>query len=98
PLHFIKDGAPLDRFALTSFCGRCKVFDMTGKKQITAEDINGLDIEKDDVVLFKTGNSSISLYEPFEYGFAAVDETAAAYLVQRGIKALGLDYLSVEAF
>jgi arylformamidase len=71
---------------------------MTGKKRITADDINNLDIEKDDIVLFKTDNSGISLDMPFEQGFVAIDETAAGYLVQKKIKALGIDYLSVEAF
>jgi arylformamidase len=98
PLHFIRDGASLDRFDIASFCGRCKAFDMTGKKRITADDINNLDIEKDDIVLFKTDNSGISLDMPFEQGFVAIDETAAGYLVQKKIKALGIDYLSVEAF
>lgn len=98
PLHFIKDGASLDQFELTSFCGRCKVFDMTGKKQITVDDISNLDIERDDVVLFKTDNSSLSLDMPFEHGFVAIDETAATYLAQKKIKALGMDYLSVEAY
>ena len=98
PLHFIRDGASLDWFEITSFCGRCKVFDMTGKKKITTDDINNLDIEKDDVVLFKTDNSGLSLNMPFVKEFAAIDEMAAAYLVQKKIKALGVDYLSVEAF
>lgn len=97
PLHFINNGESLDQVPLSSFCGRCKVFDMTGRRSITIQDIEALNIEKGDVILFKTDNSSISLDEPFPSDFVSLDVTAAEYLVKKEIKALGMDYLSVEA-
>lgn len=98
PLHFIRNGASIDQVELSYFCGSCKVFDMTGKKYISADDIRGLNIEKDDVVLFKTDNSNITLDIPFEREFVYVDSTAADYLLKKGIKAMGMDYHSVDKF
>jgi arylformamidase len=98
PLHFIRNGASIDRIELVRFCGRCRVFDSTGKKYISADDISGLNIEKDDAVLFKTDNSRLTLEMPFECEFVYVDASAAEYLAEKGIKALGIDYLSIDKY
>jgi len=98
PLHFIEGGKTLDEADLTKFAGRCKIFEITSDKAITKNDIENLDIQKGDIVLFKTKNSNYSLDEPFKFDFIYLDLDAAEYLTEKGVKTIGIDYLSIEAF
>jgi len=51
-------------------------------------------------VLFKTRNSSLwqDGHTEFEKEYVAIDPEAAALLIQRGVKLIGVDYLSVATF
>jgi arylformamidase len=51
-------------------------------------------------VLFKTGNSRhwANNDPEFDKNFIALTGDAAMYLVHRGVKLVGVDYLSVEAY
>ncbi len=51
-------------------------------------------------IVFKTRNSAhwTDPAAPFDKDFIALDETAAHWLVRRGVKLVGIDYLSIEPF
>jgi arylformamidase len=49
-------------------------------------------------VLCKTDNSALWERDGFQEGFTYVTLDAAEVLVARGVKTLGLDYLSIERF
>ncbi len=49
------------------------------------------------MILLKTENSR-NQYEKFRMDFAHLTLDCAEYLVERGIKTLGMDYLSVKRF
>jgi arylformamidase len=67
------------------------------ERAITAKHVAALDLAGDTRVLFKTRNSRL-LHQPvFDPGFAAFSVEAAAALVARGVKLVGLDYLSVAS-
>src|SRR5699024_4167968 len=62
---------------------------------ITKKDLESLNIEKDDFVIFKTKNSE-SFVDEFDFNFVYVADDAANYLVEMGIKGVGIDSLGIE--
>lgn len=94
PLHMVENGSTIDKYDLSLFIGKCKVFDLTNVKEfIKKDDIANLDIQKDDIIIFKTTNSFDKEYNP---KFVYIEEDAASYLVEKGIKTIGIDAMSIE--
>lgn len=101
PLHFLSQGRSVDQFPIDVFAGSGIVLDLSQKQpgaSITVEDLRPFQdqIHPGDVVMLYTGWDTRFGYTPeylFEYPYLV--EATAAYLVERGIKALGVDTLSV---
>ena len=94
PLHMIKGRDTIEKYDLSKFIGDCKVFDLTDVDEaIRKKDIENLDIQKDDIVIFKTKNSFDQGYNP---KFVYIEEDAALYLSEKGIKTVGIDAMSIE--
>jgi len=94
PLHMIKGGDTIEKYDLSKFIGDCKLFDLTDVDEaIRKKDIENLDIQKDDIVIFKTKNSFDKGYNP---KFVYIEEDAAMYLSEKGIKTVGIDAMSIE--
>jgi arylformamidase len=98
PAHFI-DGAPtLEQMPLDHMVGEATVLDLRGRAAIDAAALAGQDVRAGDIVLCKTDNSALWERDGFQEGFTYVTLDAAEVLVARGVKTLGLDYLSIERF
>ncbi len=97
PLHYIKNGKSVDELDLSYFVGCAKVFD-TYLELISLEYVRGLDIEKGDIILFKTSNSKISDNEQFREDYVALSFEAAEFLAEKKVKTIGIDYLSIESY
>ena len=95
PFHFVPDGAPIDGLPLEAFIGPARVHAVDAQRYITAEHVNALDLGDDTRVLFKTRNSSLLAQADYNPDFAAFSLEAARALVERGVRLVGLDYLSV---
>ncbi|MFD1735095.1 cyclase family protein [Bacillus salitolerans] len=94
PLHMINDADTIETIPLEKIVGSCKVFDLTKVEDgITKDDLQGLTIEKNDFVLFKTSNS---FDEEFNFDFIYIKEDAATYLADLSIRGVGIDALGVE--
>jgi polyketide cyclase len=94
PLHMLKGGDTIEKYDLSKFIGDCKLFDLTDVDEaIRKKDIENLDIQKDDIVIFKTKNSFDQGYNP---KFVYIEEDAAMYLSEKGIKTVGIDAMSIE--
>jgi arylformamidase len=98
PRHFFDDGAGVESLALEMLCGRARVVELTTRKGITPDDLSGIDLNEDVRVLFKTLNSRLWASPEFHPDFVGITEAGARYLVERGVKVLGVDYLSVEPY
>lgn len=97
PAHFIKDGKTIDQMDLSSIIGRAKVFDMsTVSDGITRDHLENLDINPGDIVLFKTSNSASQATDAFTPHFIFLEISGAQLLVQRKVRAVGIDYLGIE--
>jgi arylformamidase len=99
PSHFLKDGKTIDELPLERFVGQCKVLDMTVVvERITRDALIEHDssIEEGDIVLLRTTNSDISPVDKFSPHFVYLEVTGAQYLIDKKIKAVGIDYLGIE--
>jgi arylformamidase len=98
PRHFIATGAGVESLPLEMLCGRARVIEVTTRRGITPEDLAGIDLSEDVRVLIKTHNSRMWGSPEFHTDFIGVTAAAARHFIDRGVKVLGVDYLSVEVF
>ena len=97
PRHFFDDAPGIEALPLELLMGRTRVVEIAARA-IDAEALAGLDFGQDIRVLFKTANSQLWGSPEFYRDYVAVTESGARFLVTRGIKVVGVDYLSVEVF
>jgi arylformamidase len=62
------------------------------------DDLAGTDLSEDIRLLIKTHNSRLWGSAEFHTDYVGLTESAARHLVERGVKVLGVDYLSVEEY
>lgn len=80
------------------FIGKAKVYEFLNASSIEKKDLENLDLNKDDIIIFKTRNSQLIKQAIFQENFTYISCEAAKYLAEIGIKTLGFDYLSVEEY
>ena len=94
PYHMLDDGITMDEVNPVLYFGKAKLFDLTQVVEtITALDLEGLDIQAEDIVLFKTRNSFTEDYDP---KFVYLEVDAAQFLVDAAVKTVGIDAMSLE--
>ena len=100
PVHFIPGGKTVDQLDLNTLYGPAQVVDMTHvERAITARDLERINLPKRAVrILFRTRNSDLWQRPGFQKNFVAFTGDAAEWLVQRGVKLVGIDYLSAELY
>lgn len=100
PLHFIPHAPSVEALDLERFIGPCFVVELGGHGAITAAELEAADIPATERLLLKTSNSRFWEADPslFHEDFRAPDGSAAQWIVERGIKLIGIDYLSIEPF
>jgi len=98
PAHFIEGASKIDSLPLDVLIGPARVIRVPDDRmQIDPEFLYECDLTNVTRVLFHTRNSSF-WNEGFRKDFTHVLPEAAELLVERGIKVVGNDYLSVEKF
>lgn len=99
PNHFIEGTKRVHELDLDVLIGDCTVVEMN--ESVEAIDAAHVEnIEAAERILFKTRNSAF-WNEPekgFRKDFTYITPDAAAVLVEKGVKLVGIDYLSVEKF
>jgi arylformamidase len=98
PRHFFDDGPGTEGLPLELLMGRARVIEITSRKGIAPEDFAGIDLSEDVRLLIKTHNSRLWGSPEFHKDYIGVTAEGAKFLVERGVKVLGVDYLSVEVF
>ena len=98
PLHFVAAGKGLDEMELEATMGPARVIEIDDPVAVSVDSLEDHAIEAGDRILFKTHNSDRRWVEqPFDEDFVYVSAGAAAHLAARGVRLVGVDYLSVEA-
>lgn len=98
PLHFFDGTAAADDLALDLLIGRTRVVDMPRRGGITAADLAQAGLREDLRVLLRTPNSALWNGTAFKQDYTYLAEDGARYLVDQGVKVVGIDYLSIEQF
>jgi arylformamidase len=98
PRHFYDERGGTEALLLEMLLGRTRVVEIATRRAINAEDLAAIDLAEDVRVLLKTSNSRLWGSASFHQGYVGVTESGARYLVEHGIKVVGVDYLSVEEF
>jgi arylformamidase len=98
PKHFIDDAASVDGLNLDLLVGRTRVVEIRKRGGIGPEELREAGLREDLRVLLKTPNSALWNGEGFHTDYTHLTDAGARYLVDQGVKVVGIDYLSVEQF
>jgi len=98
PRHFFPGGRTLDEIPLEVFVGRARVFNAGMRKKIDRKFLQKLDFDGVERALFRSVNSAYLGEKRFRRNYVYFSEDAARFLVEKKIKLLGTDYLSVENY
>lgn len=96
PKHFVFNGKSIDQVPLRALVGSCRVLDLTNiRESISRKNLEGRDVDKGDIVLLKTLNSYDELTD-FNKKFIYLEDDGADFLIEKEVKSVGIDYLSIE--
>lgn len=98
PNHVLDGAAASESLPIELLIGRTRVIEITTRTGIGRDELAGYDFSEDLRLLIKTANSRLWASPDFHKDYVGVTEAGARYLVERGIKVVGVDYLSVEEF
>ena len=99
PIHFIAGGATADQLPVDAMLGPCVVVRYEGKANVSAERLESAGVPKGtERLLIRTSNSDLwnDPTHRFTREFVAVNASAARWCVERGIRLVGVDYLTIE--
>lgn len=101
PAHFLQGAKKVEALALEVLIGEAEVIEVPGDLRTIDEEFVARNWkERTTRVLFKTRNSAFWSrdYTDFRTDFTHLELSAAHWLVERGVKLVGIDYLSIEKF
>lgn len=101
PSHFIEGANKVSELPLDVLIGPARVIEVpNAMMEVDVDFIGKLDLDSMTRLLFKTRNSAF-WFEPgrvFRRDFTYLTAAAAEVLVDKGVRLVGVDYLSVEKF
>ncbi len=99
PRHFFESAPGVDALPLDVLIGRALVIEIPGPRRgIEAGDFADAAFEGEARVLLKTANSALWQSGGFHQDFSYLDESGAGWLLEHGVRLVGIDYLSIEQF
>ena len=96
PRHFIADGKTIDQMPFDITMGQARVIEITDTVSVKAEELAQHNIRRGERILLKTRNSP-KFWEAaaISMDFVYITRGAARFLVEAGVKLIGIDSLSV---
>jgi arylformamidase len=98
PLHFIAGGAGIDTLPLDLLIGPALVAEVDATRLIEPSHLETLPLARHQRLLLKTRNSALWDRSSFARDYVALSLAGARLLIEHGVKLVGIDYLSIEAF
>lgn len=102
PRHFIKNGRPVDQLELDVLIGPCRVVHVPDAEVIDAALLDALQLPADTTrLLFRTRNSNLWARPDsgiFRTDYVGVDPSGAEWIVEHGLRLVGIDYMSIAPF
>jgi arylformamidase len=95
-LHFIDGAAGTEALPLEAFVGPAEVVDATSvETNLDEAALESLRLADSERVLLKTRNSTLWELPEFTPDFIRLTGSGARYLIARGVRLIGIDYLSI---
>jgi arylformamidase len=101
PIHFLENGAGVEALPLNILIGRAYVIDLSDATVLDAETLEAAGIPpRTKRLLLKTKNSELwAKWETrFQEDFVGVNKSGAEWLIRKGVRLVGIDYLSIAPF
>lgn len=98
PLHYLDGGAGVDELPLDALVGPGVVLDVRGIPFVDAAALARSSLGDFKRVLLKTDNGAALLERAFREDYVHLTEDGARYLVERDVRLVGIDYLSIERY
>jgi len=98
PRHYSDSGLSVEHLPLDLLIGKTLLVEVNGVKKIDRGVLSRLPLAGEERLLIKTDNSALWERPGFHEDYAHLTEDGAEYLLEMGIRLVGIDYLSVERF
>jgi arylformamidase len=98
PRHFIRGATAIDSIPYSAINGRARVIGISNPESITKPELELHRILKGEIILFKTRNSNLWRSSDFCENYVYLSTEGATYLVELGVKSIGIDYLSIGGY
>lgn len=99
PAHVLQNGKTSSDYSLEDLIGEGLILEVpTKEKSINRTFIEQQAILENDFVFFKTNNSALSKQDGFSDKYVYIEPDAASALLERKVKVVGIDYISVDAY
>lgn len=94
PAHMIAGGKNLDQIPINNFMGRAIYIKVNNEFKF--EEVRKVNIQEGDIVLFHTGRGEHYREPDYFEDYPVMSEKIADYLVEKGVKMVGVDVCSVD--
>ena len=101
PYHFLNQGSTVEHLQLDLLTGPAYVLDLPGVNVITSSELRDAGIPAGTLrLLIRTANSAYwkESGSTFQTGFTGINADGAEFLVNQGVRLIGMDYLSVAPY
>ena len=99
PRHYLPDGAGIETFPISAGIGLARVIGIQDPELIGISELEPYKLATGERVLFKTKNSDRAWKTgKFQEKFVYIPKETAAYLADRKLQTVGVDYLSVGGY
>lgn len=100
PAHFFADRQRLADYPIGSFIMSAQVVEILDPLAVRADDLQRVQTNPGEAILFRTGNSHSgrAVSGQFTEDYVYVAEDAAQWCVERQLRLVGLDYISVDPY
>lgn len=101
PAHFFEDGATIEQLSLEILVGTATVIEVPETDVITPDLLEVQELSpQTERLIFKTKNSDLwtNPGHQFNPNFVALSAESARWIVDKGLKLVGIDYLSIQPF
>ncbi len=100
PSHFIPHSKSIEKYDIQNFILPAQVVNIEDKESVQPVELENLDIEPGDALLFKTDNSISGRCRNgvFSESFVYLSPETAAFCVEKKVSLVGIDYISIEKY
>jgi len=96
PGHFLRGGAGVDRLPFEGLIGPARVIDVGGGPALGPDELGPHDVGRGERIILRTSNTPRCWRtDEFVADYAHLSRAGAEHLVARGVRAVGIDYLSI---